>query len=135
MKITALRLKLLESLEGFTPGRIALILALGLVLGIFPVFGVPTLLCAAVAIVFRLNLAAIQIVNQACSPLQYLLLVPLARLGGGIMGGGASRNLAEHVVSGTRNAVVGWCFICLPLGLVLYMILRASINWRVRFSV
>src|SRR5580692_2926222 len=44
------------SVAGLSPETIALILVLGLVLGVFPVFGCPTLLCIVAALAFRLNL-------------------------------------------------------------------------------
>ncbi len=49
--------------QGVTPEKIALSLAMGIGLGIFPVLGSTTLLCAAAAIIFRLNLPAIQLIN------------------------------------------------------------------------
>ena len=49
--------------QGITPEKIALSLAFGIVLGIFPVLGSTTVLCAAAALVFGLNLPAIQLVN------------------------------------------------------------------------
>lgn len=42
--------------QGIAPQQIALSLAFGLGLGIFPVLGVSTILCTAVALVLRLNL-------------------------------------------------------------------------------
>jgi uncharacterized protein (DUF2062 family) len=39
------------SFADLSPQAIALILVVGLVLGVFPVFGLPTLLCAAEAVI------------------------------------------------------------------------------------
>lgn len=78
-----------------SPEAIALILALGLVLGVFPVFGFPTVLCAVAAFLCRINLPAIQLVNQICSTLQYLLLIPLGRAGARVVsqdGAGSGRS-------------------------------------------
>ena len=100
-----------------------MILVLGLVLGVFPVFGLPTLLCAVAAIAFRLNLAAIQLVNQVCAPLQYALLLPLGRAGAHITGGRVSGTILENLANGARNAVVGWACFCVPVGLVLYLVI------------
>ncbi|HWG20848.1 MAG TPA: DUF2062 domain-containing protein [Terracidiphilus sp.] len=69
-------------LEGISPQRLALTLALGFALGCIPVVGVPTGLCAVVALSFRLNLPAIQAANYAAMPFQLALIVPLVRLGG-----------------------------------------------------
>ena len=67
--------------QGVTPDKIALSLAFGLGLGIFPVLGVSTVLCTVVAIVLRLNLPAIQLVNYLASPVQLLLIIPFVRVG------------------------------------------------------
>ena len=60
--------------QGITPEKIALSIAFGIALGVFPVIGATTLLCAAAAIVLRLNLPAIQLVNYFVYPLQIALL-------------------------------------------------------------
>ena len=67
--------------QGVTPEKIALSLALGGVLGVFPALGCTTLLCTIVAIVLRLNLPAIQIANYFVYPIQIALLLPFFRLG------------------------------------------------------
>jgi len=67
--------------QGITPEKVALSLAFGIVLGIFPVLGSTTILCAAAALIFRLNLPAIQLVNWLIYPLQLIFLVPFIRLG------------------------------------------------------
>jgi len=67
--------------QGITPDKIALSVAVGIVLGIFPVLGSTTILCAAAALIFQLNLPAIQVVNYLIYPLQLFLLVPFIRMG------------------------------------------------------
>jgi uncharacterized protein (DUF2062 family) len=73
---------IVESLrQGVTPEKMALSLALGVALGVFPVLGTTTALCALAAFMWRLNLPAIQIVNYFLYPLQIMLLVPFFRAG------------------------------------------------------
>ena len=67
--------------QGITPEKVALSLAFGIVLGIFPVLGSTTVLCAAAALIFELNLPAIQLVNYLIYPMQLFLLVPFIRMG------------------------------------------------------
>src|SRR6202049_4328993 len=67
--------------QGVSPGKIALSLALGVTLGVFPVLGSTTALCALAAFALQLNLPAIQIVNYFVYPLQIALLIPFFRLG------------------------------------------------------
>ena len=72
--------------QGVTPEKIALSLAFGLGLGIFPVLGLSTVLCTVVAIVLRLNLPAIQLINYLASPLQLALIIPFVRVGEHLLG-------------------------------------------------
>ena len=67
--------------QGVTPEKIALSVALGAAVGVFPALGCTTLLCTVAAIVFRLNLPAIQIVNYFMYPAQIALLLPFFQLG------------------------------------------------------
>ena len=67
--------------QGVTPEKLALSLALGAVLGIFPALGWTTALCALAALALHLNLPAIQIVNYFMYPAQIALLIPFFRLG------------------------------------------------------
>ena len=67
--------------QGITPTRLALSLALGCAMGVFPLLGTTTMLCVALAAVFRLNYAAIQLTNWLVYPLQLLLLLPFVRTG------------------------------------------------------
>ena len=67
--------------QGVTPEKMALSLALGGALGVFPAVGCTTLFCTIIAIVLRLNLPAIQIVNYFVYPIQIALLVPFFRWG------------------------------------------------------
>ncbi len=66
---------------GATPRELALSLALGVTIGIVPVLGVSTVLCAIVALALRLNLPAIQLVNYLLTPLQLMLIIPFLRFG------------------------------------------------------
>jgi uncharacterized protein (DUF2062 family) len=67
--------------QGLTPHKLAMTCALGVVVGLFPVFGTTTILCFAVAIVFRLNIPVIQLVNYLVAPLQLLFIIPFIKVG------------------------------------------------------
>ncbi|HWZ43805.1 MAG TPA: DUF2062 domain-containing protein [Candidatus Saccharimonadales bacterium] len=67
--------------QGTSPEKIALSIAFGLVLGVFPGIGWTTLLCTVAAIRFGLNLPAVQLVNYFAYPLQLALLIPFVRAG------------------------------------------------------
>ncbi len=67
--------------QGITPRRLALTLVLGFVVGCIPLVGLPTALCAVIALTFRLNQPAIQAANYIAMPFQVGLIVPLVELG------------------------------------------------------
>jgi uncharacterized protein (DUF2062 family) len=67
--------------QGVTPRKLALSLALGIVLGLIPVLGVSSVLCALAALTWQLNMPAIQLVNYLLTPLQLLLIIPFLRFG------------------------------------------------------
>jgi uncharacterized protein (DUF2062 family) len=112
--------------QGVTPEKMALSLALGVALGVFPVLGTTTALCALVAFIWRLNLPAIQIANYFVYPLQIALLIPFFRAGEKLFGAThlplsvAQIYAMVHasVWSATRflwttiwHAAVAWCLI------------------------
>ena len=72
--------------QGITPQKIALTLALGGVLGIFPILGATTLLCAVAGVWLRLNQPIIQLVNYLVYPVQIALLIPFYRAGERLFG-------------------------------------------------
>lgn len=67
--------------QGMSPQRLALCVALGVVIGNIPILGVSSILCALIALSFRLNLPAIQLVQAVMAPTQLLLIIPFVRLG------------------------------------------------------
>jgi uncharacterized protein (DUF2062 family) len=67
--------------QGMSPRRLALCVAIGVVVGNVPILGISTILCTAIALGFGLNLPAIQLVQAAMAPTQILLIIPFVRLG------------------------------------------------------
>ena len=72
--------------QGISPEKIALTIALGLVLGIFPILGSTMILCGMAAISFRLNQPIIQLVNYFAYPVQLALVIPFYRAGETLFG-------------------------------------------------
>jgi uncharacterized protein (DUF2062 family) len=72
--------------QGITPEKIALTIALGLLISVFPIIGATTVLCGLVAYALRLNQPLIQIINYLAYPLQLILLIPFYRAGGRLLG-------------------------------------------------
>ena len=70
--------------QGLSPVKLALVIALGMTLSVFPVLGTTTLICTLVALLFHLNLPAIQFSNYAAFPLPIILFFPFLKLGKGV---------------------------------------------------
>jgi uncharacterized protein (DUF2062 family) len=124
--------------QGITPERIAISISLGIALGVFPVLGATTLLCALAAVTLGLNLPAIQLVNYLVYPLQLALLIPFMHLGGWLFRSGPEGFSLSEVVSlirtdirhaivtlwsSTVHAIGAWLLILPPLVLILNPIL------------
>lgn len=127
--------------EGLSVRKIGLCIALGITLGIFPVLGITTLLCAAAAFAFRLNLPAIQLVNYMVYPLQIALLAPFYSIGNWLFNDKGSATTV-HFIELLKNdfwgsmtnlwnltlyAISIWLVICPLLILVLYTVSKAAI--------
>jgi uncharacterized protein (DUF2062 family) len=67
--------------QGLSPEKIALTVAFGLCIAIFPVVGGTTILCFLAAWAFRLNVPIIQAINWSSYALQLLMIFPFIRLG------------------------------------------------------
>lgn len=129
--------------QGLAPRELALCLALGTGIGLFPVLGVSTPLLAIIALVRRLNLAAIQLVNYLIYPLQLLLIIPFVRLGEAVTGAAPqpltisaglqlmSQGVWHAIVTlwdAIIHATLGWMLIG-PLGIyVLYRLLEPMLR-------
>jgi uncharacterized protein (DUF2062 family) len=124
--------------QGITPEKIALSLAFGIMLGVFPVAGTTSLLCLLAALVFRLNVPALQLVNLLMYPVWFALLIPFIRLGERLFGAAPlALNATQLVALAHANlwhsiqllwltalrAAAAWMLIGPPSILVLYLIL------------
>ncbi len=85
------RKKIIEPLLGFlrqgiSPASLAWAITVGIVLAYVPIFGVSTVLCLLIIWLFRLNPAVVLLANQVAYPLQFILYLPLLRMGEWIFG-------------------------------------------------
>ncbi len=132
--------------QGTSPRKLALTCALGVVLGIFPVYGTTTLLCFGVALALRLNVVVIQAVNYLLTPVQLALLIPFMQ-GGIWLFGWPALPLDFAVLTARMEAdvwlflrelgsvvgagVVVWLFVAVPLVTVLFFVLlRVIEKWK-----
>ena len=129
--------------QGTSPDKIALTIALGLVISTFPILGTTTALCALAAFWLRLNQPIIQLVNYAAYPLQFLALIPLLRAGETVFGrphvslsiamlrerlsAGVLRFVGDFGMMGLRGAAV-WCLLAPPLVAMIYVSIRPALR-------
>ena len=142
--MNVLRRRLLEPLwallrQGLSPRDLALCVALGAGIGLFPVLGVSTPALTLIALWLRLNLAAIQLVSWSIGPLQLLLILPFMRLGEWTVGAAPqpltlaagmeilSQGVVQAVITlwdAIIHASIGWIIVG-PIGI--YVLYRALI--------
>ena len=84
--------------EGMSPTKIAMCIGFGCIIGVVPVIGITTLLCAGIAIVFRLNMAIIQIINYAVYPLQIIFFIPFIKIGIYVFGATPLQLNADQII-------------------------------------
>jgi hypothetical protein len=113
--------------------RAAWTIALGFGLGMFPLLGITTFMCAIVAKLMRLKQGPMQLGNYAALPFQIILLIPFLRLGERLLGAdrftfdvGALMRSMPNVPEDVQRAVVyaqwhmivGWAVVA-PIAVVL----------------
>lgn len=127
--------------QGISPRRLALTLALGFAVGCIPVVGIPTILCAALALALRLNLPAIQAANYAVMPLQLALIVPFVRIGGWIVSAHPAHlpgprallhvsvpHLAAQISGLAGEALLAWLLAAIPAVVLMTVILTRMLR-------
>ena len=124
--------RLAASLQGLSGESIAILIAVGVALGTFPVYGGSTVLCLLAALAFRLHAPGLQLISQLTIPLQLALVFPFARLGEKLLGrhAAAPAGLLSHFRAFTVQALAGWLCLALPLGLLLYIVLSVALRRR-----
>ena len=126
--------------QGLTPKELALSIAAGSALGVFPILGTTTILSVLLAVRFRLNIPVMQLMNQLVFSLQLALFIPFMRLGEWIYGAEALRlspNEIQQVLThsplqavttlagSVAHAVTGWALVVPPTVYVVYRMLNA----------
>lgn len=129
--------------QGISPREIALGIAGGFVIGVFPVLGSTTILSTIFAMAFRLNLPLVQLVNFSVYPLQIILLVPFMKLGEYIFGfdklnyslneivdliGSDVLNAISILWNVTMQAIGAWVAVAPFAAFVLFLIFLKLIN-------
>jgi uncharacterized protein (DUF2062 family) len=129
--------------QGVTPQKIALTIALGFNLGIFPIMGATTTLCAVAAFCLRLNQPVIQLVNWLVYPLQLITILVFVRIGEGMLGAprvsfsvpelvrkfdaSPVRFLKEFGMTGVHG-IIAWCVLAPVAAALIYFLLLTPLK-------
>lgn len=132
-----------QFVQGVTPQKIALTIALGLSLGVLPILGATTAACAVAGVWLKLNQPVIQLVNWLASPFQLTSILVFVRIGEWIMrappvsfsvpelvqkfDASPARFFREFGMTGLHG-IVAWLIIAPFLTLILYSVLLAPLK-------
>ena len=130
--------------QGLSPKKLVLVFAVGFSFGLFPILGVHAVMCTGVALIFRLNIIAIQVAHSLAFPFQILLFIPFFKFGGMV----TSINLegiSEDMVLATFSkgliyafqvlseylllACLGWILLIFPIFFTIYFFLMRFVKW------
>jgi uncharacterized protein (DUF2062 family) len=128
---------------GTSPSKIAITITLGMMFGTIPIWGVSTIILAAIALLLRLNMVIIQLANYLVYPIQLLLYLPFLKLGG-ILSSKQAHTLSygsimQFAKTGWTTALaelgtlhlwglIIWLIFWLPLSVLSYSLLLKIIN-------
>jgi len=125
--------------QGMTPNKLALSISLGFCFGLFPIVGITTLLCLAISLILKLNVAAMQLINYLVYPVQLIIIIPLIHLGSYITGVNPIPYSIQEIIDivnkdmyqafellgvATLMGILAWVIIIVPLSVIIYIILR-----------
>ncbi|MGA7827046.1 MAG: DUF2062 domain-containing protein [Geobacteraceae bacterium] len=135
-------------IQGISPQKLALTISLGIFIGTVPVIWGSTIICAALAFIFRLNQPGIQAANYLVYPIQLAMIVPFYSMGARIFPWGPSlpvditlKKIMENwfgnialILVATLKAIAAWLLIVAPLSLLLYFLLFSIFTRMPRFK-
>ncbi len=122
---------------GITPQKLAVTVALGMVIGIMPLFGPITLTCTLVAMRFKLNLPALLLICYLMGPLHIILYIPFIQVGLAIFKLTAFKLSMQEVMNlfaedwlralktvwlANLAGVLVWLVVAAPLTFIIYLI-------------
>ena len=121
--------------EGTSPQKLSMTIAIGIILGLFPLIGATSLLCLGASFALGLNKVFIQMVNYLVYPVQLVLFIPLIKAGNQVFNFSGStvdyQNLFHIFKTDTLaamgefgylllSAILLWLILALPLSVLLY---------------
>jgi uncharacterized protein (DUF2062 family) len=139
-----------ELMRGAAPDKLAWTIAVGVVLGIFPIMGSTTLLCILVSFFLRLNQIVVQVFKSLVYPLHLALILVFIRLGEKLNGAPMitlsvpqlvarfkenPMNFAREFGLAAWHGITAWALIAPLLAVLIKLaVLPALSAWRARLN-
>lgn len=120
--------------QGLSPLIMARTIAAGCCIGIIPVPGTSTLLCTAVAILFKMNLALIQVINYAVFPLQIILAIPIYKAAAWMINSEMLQDFPETLIAAFNDdwwGAINNSFKVIFTAFLIWLLLSAPLFWLV----
>jgi len=132
---------------GITPRKLALTVALGFVIGIFPFFGIASLFCTLVGLRFKLNIPALLLICYVAGPFHFLLYLPFIKMGIWMFDADAFRFSLDEVLNMLREdwikalkklwlanllGIVAWILVSAPVTGFIYLLMLPIFRKLVR---
>lgn len=129
--------------EGISIERLSVSLALGITIGLIPLYGITTLIVGLIALSLKLNFVAMQIAHYIVHPLQIALIIPFLKLGDTLMKSGSISFSVQQYIHLFKtdfwgalrelwlvnlSAIGVWLILSVPLFFGLYFLLVYTIR-------
>lgn len=134
---------------GITPHKLALTVALGVMVGIMPFFGLATLLCTLLGWRLRLNIPAMLLICYLAAPLHLLFYLPFIKAGIYIFQAEEFRLTIDEMITLFRQdwlkaleklwlanllGIAAWLLLSFPITAGVYFLMRPVFRKYVRSS-
>jgi hypothetical protein len=125
--------------EGLTPEKMAFSITIGIIAGLFPVFGTTTFISLLLTLLFRQNLLIVQSVQWILALFQVLLIIPFMQMGAFLFNNDLHISMHQiniafqpGIINGVKSlalyhmyAIITWSILSIPLAAFTYYTLRA----------
>jgi len=133
--------------QGLTPKQLALSITVAIVVSLFPIFGISTIVLAALAVRFKLNLPIMIALSYIVEPIKAILFVPFINIGETLFGTEhtlltfqaikASYDLSFWTTVKSLSyellcGFAGWTLTVLPISILLYFLLKEMLKFFVK---
>jgi len=109
--------------QGMSPERLAMAIAVGFAIGVFPVVGITSIISIIISVVLKLNAGVVLLVHYFVFPLQIILLIPYYKLGAFVFG------IRKIIVEFHWQKLFHFDFLWEDFHLMLHLIIGALIVW------